>query len=344
MARHSLLRVLYLNVPHCAKAPKGGGLKKKAVEGKKEAVEKTKGVEEKRRWIKKKAKKRGTVEGEKKRWWRKKSGGEKKRRRKKKTWNIMTMRHNVSWIYFLSHCGADASVNDSVRTRTDTTIDQDCVLKATVQVCMIVSLLTTCLYLTHSSSPAGCTVSMQNSRVKRGSNTGHKIQQALLPADLGLCNSTIPSLVICILAIPECRSDHHGSCASSAWSRQSVCSLYSTILAHPWVFKVLCQISLWRQLVFTKFLTAWCSCFAPCSCLAHCCHDPFIARSASNLSTVPWFHSVYASVSMFAITDNCLFLFLFLSLSLGRCLCFHEGLCANVMASSSAQIEATTCS
>ena len=40
--------------------------------------------------------------------------------------------------------------DDSVRIRTDTTLDQDCVLKATVQVCtacMIVSLLTTCLNL-----------------------------------------------------------------------------------------------------------------------------------------------------------------------------------------------------
>ena len=58
---------------------------------------------------------------------------------------------------------------------------------------------------------------------------------------------------------------------------------------------------------------AHCPCFAPC--LAPCCHDPFIVRSASNLSTVPWFHSVCASVSMFTIdTDSCLFLFLFLFL------------------------------
>ena len=38
----------------------------------------------------------------------------------------------------------------SARIRTDTTVDQDCVLMATVQVCtacMIVSLLTTCLNL-----------------------------------------------------------------------------------------------------------------------------------------------------------------------------------------------------
>ena len=55
-------------------------------------------------------------------------------------------------------------------------------------------------------------------------------------------------------------------------------------------------------------------------------------RSASNLSTVPWFHSVCASVSMFTIiTDNCLFPFLGMFLFL-----FKVSLCA--------QIEATVCS
>ena len=76
----------------------------------------------------------------------------------------------------------------------------------------------------HSSSRAGCTFSMQDSRVKRGSTTGHKTQQARLPADSGLYNSMFPSLVNCIF--PECQSDHHGSCTSTARSRQSVCSLY----------------------------------------------------------------------------------------------------------------------
>ena len=61
-----------------------------------------------------------------------------------------------------------------------------------------------------------------------------------------------------------------------------------------------------------------CSCFAPCSCFALCCHDPFTVRSASNLSSVPWFHAVCASVSMFMITDNCLCLFLFLLLFLDK--------------------------
>ena len=62
----------------------------------------------------------------------------------------MTKYYDFAVIFFLSHCGACASVNDSVRIRTDTALDQDCVLKANVHVCkacMIVSLLTTCLNL-----------------------------------------------------------------------------------------------------------------------------------------------------------------------------------------------------
>ena len=102
--------------------------------------------------------------------------------------------------------------DDSVRIRTDTTLDQDCVLKATVQVCtacMIVSLLTTCLNLNTPPPAHVAPLSMQDSRVKRGT-TGHKTQQARLPTDYGLYNSTFPTLVNCILTIPECRSYHHG--------------------------------------------------------------------------------------------------------------------------------------
>ena len=111
----------------------------------------------------------------------------------------------------------------------------------------------------HSSSRAGGTFSMQDSRVKRTSNIGRKTQQARLPIDCGLYNSTFPSLVNCILTIPECRSDHHGSCTSTAWSRQSVCSLY-----HPRA-----SLDFYKFFVnpldvsqFTKFPIACCSCFA----------------------------------------------------------------------------------
>ena len=166
----------------------------------------------------------------------------------------------------------------------------------------------------HTSSRASCTFSMQDSRVKRGNATGHKTQQARLPADSGLYSSTFPSLVNCILTIPERRSDRHGSFTSTEWSRQSLLSVF-----HPRAslgFEEFCaNPPTCRQSVHI-FPIVCCFCFY--SCFAHCCHDPFIVRSASNLSTIPWFHSVCASVSMFAITDNCLFLFLFLSL--GRCL------------------------
>ena len=51
--------------------------------------------------------------------------------------------------------------------------------------------------------------------------------------------------------------------------------------------------------------------FVCCPCFAHCRHDPIIVRTASNFSSFPRFHSVCASVWMFAINvDNCLFQFL----------------------------------
>ena len=121
------------------------------------------------------------------------------------------------------------SARQCLMIRTDTTLDQDCVLKATVSACtpcMIVSLLTTCMNFNTPPLAQVAPFRYKISRVKRGSNIGHKTQQARLPADSGLYNSTFPSLVNCILTIPECESDHHGSCTSTAWSRQRVCSLY----------------------------------------------------------------------------------------------------------------------
>ena len=89
------------------------------------------------------------------------------------------------------------------KKRTDTTLDQDSVLKANVQVCtacMIVSLLTTCLNLNTSPlaqvAPFRCKIRESNVE----STTGHKTQQARLSADCGLYNPTFPSLVNCILA------------------------------------------------------------------------------------------------------------------------------------------------
>ena len=149
----------------------------------------------------------------------------------------------------------------------------------------------------HCFSRAGCTFSMQDSRVKSGSTTGHKTQQAPLLADSGLYNSTFPSQSV-KKGSPRLVYKHHGPDKVSA---------LSIILAHPWALKSsapilhLTSVSLQNFLLFVALL---------CSCFAHCCHDPFIVRSAS---TFPWFHSVCASVS----TENCLFLFLSLFLFLG---------------------------
>ena len=137
----------------------------------------------------------------------------------------------------------------------------------------------------HSSSRASCTFSMQDSRVKRGNNIGHKTQQACLRTDSGLYNSTFPSLVNCILTFPYCPD------------KASVLSVSSPRVIG--LLKVLRQSPTWRQSAH-KIPIDCCSCFAPCfapcSCFAPCCLDPFIVRSASKL--------------LFTITDNCLFLFL----------------------------------
>ena len=201
-------------------------------------------------------------------------------------------------------------------------------LKATVQVCtacMIVSLLTTCMNFNTPPlarvAPFRCKIRESNAEVTLDTKT----QQARLPADSGPYNPTCPSLVNCILTIPECRSDHHGSCTCTAWSRQRS------------------AISLWRQSVHK---ISYCLLLLLCSCFAHSCHDPFIVRSASNLSTVPWFHSICApSRCSRSPTTVC---FCFCSCS---CFCCSVGvwvprgcLCAIVKASSPAQIEATRCS
>ena len=139
----------------------------------------------------------------------------------------------------------------------------------------------------HSSSRASCTFSMQDSRVKRGSNIGHKTQQARLPADSGLYNSSFPSLVNCILNHSRVskRSPRLVYKHSMVPDKASALSI---ILALHWALKVVRQSPTWRQSVHKIsycLLLLLCSCFARCSCFAHCCHDPFIVRSASNLST-----------------------------------------------------------
>ena len=121
----------------------------------------------------------------------------------------------LQWVLPFTKCA------HSVRTRTDTTLDQDCVLKATVQVCTackIVSFLTTCMNF--NTSPLAQVASQT-----RKHHPTKKLRKHVCQLISCLYNSTFPSMVNCILTIPECRCDHHGSCTSTAWSRKCVCSL-----------------------------------------------------------------------------------------------------------------------
>ena len=147
--------------------------------------------------------------------------------------------------YDLNHCGPCASVNDSLRIRTDTTLDQDCALKATVQVCtacMDVSLLKTCMNV---NTPPLAQVAPCDARFASQTRKKERLPTQSVQA-------------------PECLSDHHGSCTNTAWSRQSVCSLF-VILARPWALdralKVVRQIR--RSVSITKFRIVCC-----CSCIA----------------------------------------------------------------------------
>ena len=77
--------------------------------------------------------------------------------------------------------------DDSVRIRTDTTLDQDCVLKATVQVCtacMIVSLLTTCLNLNTPPlaqvAPFRCKIRESNAEVPLDTKLSKHVCQLIL--------------------------------------------------------------------------------------------------------------------------------------------------------------------
>ena len=133
--------------------------------------------------------------------------------------------------------------------RKETTLNQDCVLKATVHVCtacLIVSLLTTCLNLNTPPlaqvAPFRCKIRESNAAVPLDTKT----QQARLPADSGLYNSTCPSLVNCIFTIRECQSDHHAR-VQAQHGPDKVSDL-SIILAHP--------------VNSQKFPIACCFCFA----------------------------------------------------------------------------------
>ena len=199
----------------------------------------------------------------------------------------------MSWILFLEPLTECAQ---SVRTRTDTTLDQDCVLKATAHVCtacMVVSLLTTCVHL---NTPPLAQIAPFHARF--ASQTRKKARLPSRSVQASECGSVYHRSLVLekrLLSLSHC---HPRASLGSDWALKVVRQIGRSVRIH--------EISHCPPLLL-------CSLLLRCPCFAHCCHDPFIARSASNFSTFPRFHSVCASVSMFTINiDNCLFLFLFL--------------------------------
>ena len=75
---------------------------------------------------------------------------------------------------------------------------------------------------------------------------------------------------------PECRSNHRWLVYSHSLVLVPPVSALSVIAASWAPLKSSRQVR--RQSVFRNFLVAYCQCFASC----HCCHDPFIVRSAQT--------------------------------------------------------------
>ena len=157
-------------------------------------------------------------------------------------------------------------MNDSVRIRTDTTLDSGLWTesKRARTYSMMVSLLTTCLNL--NTPPLAQVAPFRCAGIPLDTKLSKHICQLIL-----VCTTqTFPSLVYCILTIPECQSDHHGSCTRTAWFLgKCLFSLSSSRFSGLLI--VLRQFSTWRQSVHKIsycLLLLLCSCF--CSLLLLC--------------------------------------------------------------------------
>ena len=167
-----------------------------------------------------------------------------------------------------------------MRIRTDTTLDKDCVLKATVQVCtacMVMSSLTTCVNFNTPPLAHVCPFKAFKLHSVEPTTAAH------VPSQPDPEKAS---------ALPVILARHW----ALEWAPTVVRQIGRSVRIH--------EISHCVLLLLSSLLLR-------CPCFAHCCHDPFIVRSASNFSSFPWLHSVCASVSMFTInTDICLLLFL----------------------------------
>ena len=117
----------------------------------------------------------------------------------------------------------------SVRIRTDTTLEEglftegNCAGMYSVHARVLVDNM---YEFQHFSSRAGCT--FFDARFASQTRKYHWTQKlSMHVCQLILVCTTLcfQAWSNCILTIPECQSDHHGSFTNTAWSRQSVCSL-----------------------------------------------------------------------------------------------------------------------
>ena len=110
----------------------------------------------------------------------------------------------------------------SERIRTDTTLDQDCVLKASVQVCttcMIVSLLTTWL---NSNTPHLAHIAPFRWKIRESN--------AEVPLDTKLSKHVCQLILVCTIqrSQAEYHSDQHGSCTNTMVQTKCLLSLSSS--------------------------------------------------------------------------------------------------------------------
>ena len=190
----------------------------------------------------------------------------------------MTVCRNMTWILFLSHCRVCAST----RTRTDTTLDQDCVLKATV---LVFTSCTVCL----KAIVQECTACMDASLLTTCVDFNTLPLAQIVPFDARFASQTRKD--------PQKSNTELVSSANRFLSKQfnvqtqsspekSVCSISVILAGHralDWALKVVRQVvrsvSL-REVLFCLLLLL-CSLLLQCPCFAHCCHDPIIVRPQS---------------------------------------------------------------
>ena len=159
--------------------------------------------------------------------------------------------------------------------------------------CMVVSLLTTCMNFNTPPLAQNAPFDARFATQTRKYHSTKKLRKHVCHLIL-VC--TIQSM---LGRFVQLHLDHSSVSKRPAWlvynHRPDKASALS--LCHPRVsfglLKVVRLVGRFSQ-SSRDFAVLACSCFA--LCIAHClcfaprCHDPLIVRSASNLSTVPWFH------------------------------------------------------